>query len=168
MNAVALLLLYGNAAVALQPHALRRLVALPRATWLHDAFLMTGMFGSYTLTNHDHFIAGERTNDGLEADRGRWIRLKVREHFVQRHGVTFTQLFAAHHWDVHGPVAQRRAWAFLAQRIREHHNRLHPERKVARVRFGSVEWPQSPRGYRAAKVGPNARARIWYAEPRPR
>lgn len=164
-NAVALLIIYGNVAVALQPAALRRAgLRVPRPAILHDAFLMTGMFSSYSLTNSDFVLLGQRTQAGLAQDRGQWIRLRLRDHFVSRHGVVFTQLFAAHHWDVLGVGAQRRAWAFLARRIRERHNRLHPERAVARVRIGSVEWPQSPLGYRAAKDAGPVHSRIWYSE----
>lgn len=167
-NAVAVLIIYGNVAVALQPAALRRIgLRVPRPAVLHDAFLMTGMFGSYSLTNSDFVLLGQRTQAGLTQDRGRWIRLHLRDHFASRHGVVFTQLIAAHHWDVLGTGAQRRAWAFLSQRIRERHNRLHPERAVARVRIGSVEWPQSPLGYRAAKATGPLRSQIWFSEAKP-
>ena len=88
----------------------------------------------------------------------------MHEHFPQRHGVVFTELFAAHHWDVHGRGAQRRAWTFLARRIREHHNRLHPERSVSRLRFGTELWPLSPLGYRAGKRPGAIRVQTWFAE----
>jgi hypothetical protein len=166
MNAVAAIVIYGNVAVGLQPRALRRMgVSVPRPAFVVDAFLITGMFSSYSLYNTDFFIAGLRTQSGLHEDRGRWIQLRVRDHFPQRHGVIFTELFAAHHWDMHGPAAQRRAWGFLARRIREHHNRLHPTRAVVRVRFGSLQWPQQPEGYRAGKTAERTRTRVWFAEP---
>jgi hypothetical protein len=165
MHAFALLVIYGNVAVALQPSAVRRLgLTVPRPAVLHDAFLMTGMFGSYTRRNSDPFIAGARTRDGREHDRGQWIRLRIRDHFAERRGVVFTQLFAAHHWDVHGKNAQRRAWQGLARRIRERHNRLHPDAQVRYVRFGQIDWPQDPRGYRAGKLAPHVRATDWYSE----
>jgi hypothetical protein len=166
MDALALLVIYGNVAVALQPPPLRRVgLRVPRPAFVVDAFLIPGMFSSYSLWNSDFFILGERTQRGLVEDRGRWIQLRVREHFPQRHGVIFTELFVAHHWDMHGPAGQRRAWTFLARRIREHHNRLHPERAVARVRFGTVQWPQSPLGYRAGKTPDSLRGRNWFTEP---
>jgi hypothetical protein len=168
MNVVAVALLYGNAAVALQPPPLADLrVHLPRPELVVDAFLMTGMFNSYSAYNIDFFIAGERTRTGAIDDHGRWVELDIKEHFVQRQGVTFTQLLSAHEWDMHGPEAQQRAWTFLARRIREHHNRLHPERPVARVRFGSVQWPQSPISYRALKQPPQVFTRVWFSEPGP-
>jgi hypothetical protein len=162
---MALLLIYGNVAVGLQPHALRKLgVRVPRPGFVHDAFLITGMFGSYTDVNGDFFIFGLRDERGATHDRGRWIQLAVHEHFPQRHGVVFTELFAAHHWDTHGRPAQRRAWTFLARKIREHHNRLHPERSVARIRFGTQLWPLSPHGYRAGKRPGAIRQQTWFAE----
>ena len=168
LNALAMALIYGNAAVALQPPALRRLsLRVPRAGFVVDAFLITGMFSSYSLTNSDLFILGRRTHSGLVEDRGLWIQLRVREHFPQRHGVIFTELFAAHHWDMHGRRGQQEAWRFLARRIRAHHNRLHPERAVASVRFGSVQWPQSPLGYRAAKRPERLLTQNWFTEPEP-
>jgi hypothetical protein len=166
MNVVAVIVIYGNVAVALQPRPLRRMgVRVPRPAFVVDAFLITGMFSSYSLFNTDFFIVGRRTQSGLREDRGQWIELRVREHFPQRHGVIFTVLFAAHHWDMHGAAAQRRAWAFLARRIREHHNRLHPARAVASVRFGSTQWPQQALGYRAGKSPERTRTRVWFSEP---
>jgi len=164
LNTVAIFLLYGNAVAVLQAPALRA-AGLPAIAplWLRDAFLLHGMFTSYSRYNNDLFIAGLRTHTGTLGDRGSWVPMQLREHFAARHGVTFTQLFATHHWDVYGPAAQRSAWKGLAARIRARHNRLHPNRPIARVRFGSEEWPQSPLGYRARKE--LARARIWYEEP---
>jgi len=165
----ALFLIYGNVAVALQPHALRRLgLRVPRPGFVHDAFLITGMFGSYTVVNGDFFLFGLRDRSGAATDRGRWIPLSVREHFPQRHGVVFTELYAAHHWDAHGRGAQRRAWTLLARRMREHHNRLHPERAVTRLRFGTELWPQSPEGYRAGKRPGAIQMQTWFVESEPR
>lgn len=153
MLAIAAGLAYGNAAVGLQPPQLRAApIHLPAPGFVIDCFLMTGMFNSYSDLNHDPFIAGLRTERGVGSDRGRWVELPLAEHFAQRQGVVFTELFSAHEWDMHGPPAQRRAWSALARRIRERHNRMHPERTVARVAFGSVGWRQSPLGYRARKT----------------
>jgi hypothetical protein len=168
-NAIALIVLYGNAAVALQPPPIRQLrLHLPCPLFLLDAFLITGMFNSYSLVNTDLYIAGQRTREGLIADRLRWIDLPVREHFAQRQGIVFTQMFATHQWDIHGLRAQQRAWKDLARRIREHHNRLHPQHKVSRVSFGIVFWPQSPAGYRALKRAPLVKTQSWYTEPEER
>lgn len=169
LDALMLVIVYGNLSVVLQPPPLRSAgFVLPRPAWMLDAFLIPGMFSSYSATNHDFLITGERTQRGLHADRGRWIKLRVREHFSERHGVVFTRLYVAHHWDVHGQVAQYHAWEFLARRIREHHNRLHPERAVARVRLGSIEWPLSPQGYRGGKRPGQVRTRRWFEERVPR
>lgn len=165
LNLLAAFLIYGNAVVALQPPALRRAgFVLPTPRWLRDAFLMSGMFTTWSNTNVDMFIAGLRTDRGEPATRGQWLRIALRDHFPDRHGVTFTKLFAMHHWDALGVIAQRRAWRELARKIRERHNRLYPEQAVLRVRFGSVEWPQSPLGFRAAKLQGAIDTRIWYEE----
>lgn len=165
MNLIACAILYGNAAMALQPprfHGKRW--ALPTPLAVRDAFLLTGMFNSYSLRNADFFISGLRTATGETADRRRWVTLRLRDHFAQRHGVTFTQFFLVHHWDALGARAQRLAWADVARRIRERHNRLHPERPVARVLLGSEEWPQHPASYRAGKHGRAVSKRTWFVE----
>jgi len=165
LNALAVLLIYGNATIALQPPRLRRTgFQLPAPAWMRDAFLMSGMFTTWSRSNLDMFIAGQRSLDGDPSTRGQWVSITVREHFPDRQGVTFTKLYAMHHWDAHGRAAQRVAWKALARKIREHHNRLHPELAVTRVRFGSVEWPQSPLGYRAAKHARSIETRVWYEE----
>lgn len=162
-SAVAALLIYGNAVALLQAPALRAAgLTVPAPMWLRDAFLLHGMFTSFSRYNSELFLVGLRTDRGVIGDRGRWVPLRLRDHFAARYGVMFTQLFAMHHWDVHGPSAQRRAWAALAARIRARHNRMQPERPISAVRFGSLEWPQDPRGYRARKA--EARPRIWYDE----
>jgi hypothetical protein len=168
MNAIACVLLYGNAAMALQPPALQaKRWSLPVPTALRDAFLLNGMFNSYSLRNADFYLSGLRTGRGAPEDRGRWIKLRLRDHFGQRHGVTFTQFFAAHHWDRFGARGQRAAWVELARKIRERHNRLHPDRPIARVMLGVEDWPQSPNGFRAEKRAPLIRAHTLYLEPAP-
>ena len=164
-NAVAVLLIYGNASIALQPPRLRRAgFEIPAPAWLRDAFLMSGMFTSWSRTNFDMYIEGLRDDEGDPSTRGKWILLRLREHFPDRHGVTFTKLFAMHHFDVFGKRAQRDAWGRLAPKIRAHHNRLHPGQTVTRIRFGSIEWPQSPRGYRASKTPTHVERRLWFEE----
>jgi hypothetical protein len=168
MNAIAIAVLYGNATVVLQPPGFAGTpLELPTPAFVRDAFLMTGMFSSYSAVNSDFMLNGLRTQAGRKPDRGHWIALRVRDHFTQRHGVTFTQLFAAHPWDVQGKAAQTRAWAVLARKVRERHNRLHPDAQIERVQFGAIEWPQDPRGYRALKQPQQMHVRVWYVEPEP-
>lgn len=167
LSCLAVLLLYGNAVIALQPPRVRRAgFVLPAPRWMRDAFLMSGMFTTWSRYNLDMFIAGLRTADGDPATRGQWVPIAVREHFPDRHGVTFTKLYAMHHWDAHGVAAQRRAWKALAQKIRARHNRLHAGLAVTRIRFGSLEWPQNPLGYRAGKRPGSIQTRVWYEERR--
>ncbi len=167
MSAVALLIAYGNLAVILHPSkfGLGTLPGLPRPPAIHDAFLVTGMFNSYTEENLELFLEGETTGEG--STRTRWMAISVSEHFPQRRAVAYTQLFAPHHWDMYGPEAQREAWAGMARRIRARHNRLHPDQPVARVRFGTNVWPQHPAGYDAARRPGQTDRRLWFSESTP-
>jgi len=164
MNAIALVLIYGHLALIVQPPKLRTVFRMPAPAWMRDAFLMHGMFTSFSKFNADPVIAGLRTQQGNPSDRGQWITLRVRDHFAARHGVVFTELFATHHWDMHGRKAQRKAWATLAPLIRARHNRLHPDHAVSRIRFGSAYWPQDPAGYRARKK--DLQLALWFEERR--
>jgi len=138
---------------------------LPRPFAMQDAFLIPGMFTGYTTFNFDLFLEAERTPTGRLRDRGRFIALPLREHFPMRAAITYTQMFAAHHWDMLGPSGQRTAWSGYARQIKARHNRLHPDAPVGRVRFGVQTFPQSPLGYRAAKRSRNTWRYLWYAEP---
>lgn len=164
MGIVALALLYGNAAVALAPPPLRRIgLAIPAPDGVRDAFMLTGMFNSYSVYNRDFVLAGLPQYSEDRSPKG-WFKLPLREYFPQRAGITFTQVFAAHHWDAHGRAAQRRAWATLAAKIRRRHNRLHPERPITRVRIGALRWPISPLGYRALKTREHTTPELWFSE----
>jgi hypothetical protein len=164
MHVVAACIVYGNLATVFQPSklGLRGWPGLPAPMALLDAFLMTGMFSDYTRFNSAFVVTGQLIHG---PERGHWIALDVKEHFPQRTGITYTQLWAAHHWDVHGQRAQREAWALLARKIRARHNRLHPEHAVSRLRLGALRWPISPQGYWTAKQPQHTRAQVWFEEP---
>lgn len=161
MSALAVLVVYGNLAVTFQPAKLGLPGApgLPRTVALHDAFLLPGMFSGYSPFNFDFFIEGQRDPDSA------FFELPLREHFPLRQAITYTQLLAAHHMDILGASGQRAAWAVMAQKIKARHNRLHPELRIARLRFGVLTFPQSSGGYRAAKNAPSSRRYLWYADP---
>lgn len=167
MSAIALLVVYGNVAVVFNTEklGLSGWPSLPRPFAIHDAFLIPGMFSSYTTYNFDLYIEGERTNTGRLDERQRWIELTFREFFPQRYPIAYTQLFAAHHWDMLGDEAQRATWAALARRIQRRQNLLHPEAPIQRVRFGSENFPTSSEGYRTAKVASATHREIWYSDP---
>jgi hypothetical protein len=168
MGAVALLIVYGNLAVVFQPKkiGLKGAPGLPRPFVLHDAFLMTGMFNSYVKENWDFFIEGRFRQDGPK--RHRWAALLIEDHFPLRRSITFTQLYAPHHWDMHGSKAQRAAWSVMATKIRARHNRLHPDRAVTKVRFGTLSWPMDPRGYYAGRRPGHERRRVWFSQAKSR
>jgi hypothetical protein len=167
MSAIALLIIYGNLAVIFNTEklGLRGWPALPRPFALHDAFLITGMFSGYADHNFDFFLAGHRSYEGRNQDRGAWLALDLQEHFPLRYPIVYTQLFAAHQWDMLGEATQRAAWAALAAKIKAHHNRLHPEAPIDRLRFGCIDFPQSPLGYRGAKTDASSWIEPWYADP---
>jgi hypothetical protein len=168
MSAIAVWVVYGNLAVTFNAQKLGLpdwVPSLPRPFAIHDAFLIPGMFSGYSDYNFDFFLLGQRSARGRETDRGRWIDLPVEEYFPQRAPIVYTQLFAAHHWDMLGDRGQREAWAALAGRIRRRHNRLHPDEEIGRVRIGSINFPQSPDGYRAAKTRDALRTELWYRDP---
>jgi hypothetical protein len=166
MSALAISIIYGNLAVVLNPEKLGfpGWPALPRPFAIQDAFLIPGMFSGYARYNFDMVLQGQRTEDGRAADRGRWIDLPLHEFFPQRDAIVYTQLFAAHHWDMLGDREQRRAWAELARRIERRHNRLHPDAEIRRVRFGTLNFPLSPDGYRAAKIEGKTWSELWYRD----
>jgi hypothetical protein len=167
MSLLALLVIYGNIAVIFDPEklGLSGWPWLPRPVALHDAFLITGMFSGYSDYNFDLVLLAERSQDGRSVDRGQRIVLPLAEHFPQRYPIVYTQVFAAHHWDMLGEQAQQAAWAALAAKIKAHHNRLHPEARVVRLQIGTYNFPQSPNGYRAGKSPSNGWSELWYGDP---
>jgi hypothetical protein len=167
MSLIALLVIYGNVAVIFNPEklGLRDWPALPRPFALQDAFLIAGMFSGYSDFNFDFVLFAERTEEGRAVDRGAWIELPLAEHFPQRYPIVYTQLFASHHWDMLGESAQQVAWARLAAKIKARHNRLHPDARIARLQIGTINFPQSPNGYRAAKTANDTWSELWYGDP---
>ena len=167
MGAIALLVVYGNLCVVFNTDklGLTGWPSLPRPFVLHDAFLIPGMFSSYASYNFDLYLEGERSRAGRARDRGRWIGLPMHEFFPQRYPIAYTQLFAAHHWDMLGDEGQRAAWVGIARRIEHRHNLLHPDAPIRRVRFGSENFPVSPDGYRAAKIPRAIQRELWYSDP---
>jgi hypothetical protein len=156
MSLIAVLILYGNAALIFNPQKLGLPLPnpWPRPFALVDAFLLTGMFTSFTSENMDFVIGGRRQVQAsmLASDnKPEWIVLSLNEMLPGRLGIKFTQILAARHWDMLGVKAQHAAWHEAAQKIRARHNRLHPDRPIDAVRFGAMSWPLSADGYRAAK-----------------
>ncbi len=166
MSVLALFIIYGDVSVTFNPTKLGlHGNGLPRSFAMQDAFLIPGMFSGYTTFNFDFFIEGQRTQDGRKNDRGAFITLDLHDYFPLRQALTFTQLFAAHHWDMLGPSGQRAAWAVLARKIKARNNRLHRDAQITRLRFGVITFPQSVNGYRGAKGENNAWRYTWYADP---
>lgn len=163
MSVVGVLIVYGNLAVILHPPkiGLVSVPGLPRPHLVHDAFLMTGMFTSFTSDNFELFLEGAVEADGADA---RWMPLSLSDHFPHRYGVTYSTLVAAHHLDLGGQSAQRDAWRDVARRIRSRHNHLHQTQPVVRVRFGVRTWPRSPAGYREGRESAQGRRRVWFTE----
>lgn len=163
MSLIAAVIVYGNAAVIFNPHKLGLPLPnpWPRSFALHDAFLMTGMFTSFSTENVDFVLGGRRIPRAPE-QKPEWIVLSLNEMIPGRLGIKFTQLLVARHWDFLGVEVQRQQWKQAAKKIVARHNRLHPERPIDAVRIGTMEWPLSPHGYRAAKPKTGAHYRDWY------
>ena len=165
MSAIALVLLCGNALVALQPqHVVERGIGIPRPEWLVKAFVVTSMFYSSSDRNEDYVISGRRTQTGVVEDRGQWVMLPLQEHIPFRSMLAGGYLRVQQHQSLEDRMAQRRAWAVLARKTRANHNRLHPDRPVSQVRFGVVDWPKDGRGFRARKVPSLVQSRVWFTE----
>lgn len=160
-------LVYGNLAVALRPDriGLAGWPALPLPAALYDALLLPGVFGGYSLQSYDFFLLGRRSDAGRRGDRGRWIRLDVREHFPLRDALTHAVLFAPHQRDLYGAPAQRQAWGVLASKIRQRHTRLHPAAPLDALRIGLDVFPQGTRDYREHKRPDRTWTQVLYSEP---
>jgi hypothetical protein len=167
MNALAIFIIYGNLSVTFQPKrvGLPQLPGLPCPVALRDAFLIPGMFSSYLPLNFDHVLQGERLRRDGSRDPGAWITLSLSEHFPLRPSMTLVHLLAAHHRDMLGAAGQRQAWALYAEKIKDRHNRLHPDAKVGRVRIAAESFPQSPKGYRAGKNAATTSFQVWFEAP---
>lgn len=147
LSVLAALLVYFNVAALNAQFAANfpGIPALPVIDLLVDPFFLFGMFNGYERT------ASELTIQGLRGDD--WQALSAREFLP-------------------GPPAEHALWtqasrklgellpervvlkerARFLERIQARHNRLHPERTVARVRIGILSWPKSSQDHETLRV----------------
>jgi hypothetical protein len=166
MSAIALALLYGNAMVALQPAELLELgLFIPHPEAVRNAFVLTAMFASDLPQNEDYLIQGRLAPADIADDQERWITLPLGEHLPRRHPITTMEIYAPYPQAIGGEPARQRAWTVMAHKIRARHNRLHPDIPVEQIRFGALQWPKDPRGYRAREVAGQTWLQLWFKEP---
>jgi len=172
MMFVGLFLIFGNVAVVFHPgkyglkdvKGLRSYLPKPASRAIHDMFLMTGMFSSYSTNNLDLIIQGHLSDaDWLPAD-DRWVDLNIKEHLPRTLGTEYTRLWVSHHKSTFGKKAQKEGRAVFAVKIKARHNRLHPEQPIDGVRLGVESWRQQASGYRAGKTPENTKFYSWHED----
>jgi hypothetical protein len=127
---------------------------------LYDTFMMYHLIMSYSLWNTEAQISGHVQG----GDETAWIPLNSSEFFPFREGYVSLRLFTLRHRHMGGgPEAQR----FLAAKIRQRHNRLHPEQTIDAVAFGTWQWPVSPAGYEAERTPELEHYSPWFSEEPP-
>jgi len=163
MSLIAITIIYGNVAMIFNPQKLLPFLPnrWPTTFAMQDAFLLTGMFTSFSTENVD-FMIGGRIAPRAPNEKASWIVIDQDEMFTGRMGIKYTQILAARHWDMLGKQAQQDAWHKAAKKIRARHNRLHPDQPIDAVRIGVQLWPLSADGYRAAKRKDTRRYVDWY------
>jgi len=130
--------LYTNAAVMLNGVVGP---ALPAPLGLADAFALFGVFHTYEGINRE--VAVEAFSDA----KGRWIAVDLDEIAPFPRGKRMTRLLSIRHlgtWAFPDLAAARR---FLARKIRERVQRLHPDLAVSAVRVRSLTWPRGRDSY---------------------
>jgi len=132
---------------------------LPIPPALHDAFITFPVFSYYQDFNRDVAIKGLR-----EGTADEWIPLDVDTYFPFRMGETHQRIFVARFYE-RGPEARNAAWSLMAQKIREHHNRTHADRRIERVLLETETWPRSIHGYRVEKTPALTKRYTIYVEP---
>jgi len=175
MTLVGFFLIFGNISVVFHPNkygltdvkGLRSYLPKPASRAVHDMFLMTGMFSSYSTNNLDLIIRGHLSDADWLPEDDRWVDLTIKEHLPRTLGTEYTRLWASHHKNTFGKKGQQAARAVFATKVRERHNRLHPEQPIDAVMLGVETWRQQPEGYRAGKSPTTTKFHNWYEEEIP-
>ena len=129
----------------------------PLRTHVYDAFMVYHLFTGYSTTNSEAEVYGRRPGTD-------WTPIDVGELLPYRRGYVTLRLRTWRHEHLGDAEAAR---AFLAAKLREAYNRLHPEQPVEAVAFGLWHWPSSPAGFRAEREPRKARFEPWFAERAP-
>jgi len=129
----------------------------PLRSYVYDAFMVYHLFTGFSPTNSEAEVFGHRPETG-------WVPIEMEGVLPFRRGQATLRLRAWHHEHLDDATDARR---FLAAKIRQRYNRLHPEAPVAAVAFGLWRWPSSAEGYYARKTVRASRFQPWFAEPVP-
>ena len=173
MHAVTLFFVLGNLAVIFHPpklglkgvKGLRDYLPGRGPYIVHELFLLPGMFSGYSTNNLDLIIKGRLADTSLPEEE-RWISLRRKEHLPRLLNTEYTRMWISHERGMLGKRAQKEGWKTMTAKIRDRHNRLHPDRPIDGVRLGVHSWPQQPGGgYRANKTVEQTKLHTWYEDP---
>lgn len=172
MHAVTFFFVFGNLAVVFHPPkfglkevpGLRDMLPKQAAYAVHELFLLPGMFSGYGTNNIDLIIKGRLADSSLPESE-RWIHIYRKEHLPRKLNTEYTRMWISHEKGMIGKRAQKKGWRHMARKIRERHNRLHPDQPIDGVLLGVQAWPQQPRSYRAGKTVEQTRFHTWYKDP---
>jgi hypothetical protein len=133
--------------------------ALPVIDLLAEPFYLFGMFHSYEPDARELIVRG------FDARTGVLRTLDAAEFFPG--SVPDRQIWAQGQRELGELILdeeQRREQLRLLRRIRERHNRLHPDHRVTRVQVGHLSWPRSPQGHEAERARGAETFELWYGE----
>jgi hypothetical protein len=154
--------LYGNLAVIVNDLPLG--VQLPTIGGRVQLFDIFSVFSFYQPVNDAIFLRGYVAQGAGCLDNSPLIDLNVDEYLPHWRGEQQSRAFANHHYYYGGSPGQQKALGRLAGKIRERHNRLHPQCPVDRVDIGVYRWPRSPQGYETLRTPDQTRIIYWYPE----
>jgi len=172
MLLVGFFLIFGNIAVVFHPgkyglkdvKGLRDYLPPEGKRFIHDAFLMTGMFSSYSTNNLDLVIRGHLSDADWLPEDDRWIDLPIKDHLPRTLGTEYTRLWGSHHKSTFGKKAQKQARKVFADKMRARHILLHPDQPIDGIMFGVESWRQDPSGYRAGKTPETTKFYTWHED----
>lgn len=154
-SAFAIVLVYANISVILWGIG----VPVPVLPATHDGFMLFGVFHTYEDINRETILEGRDAS-------GAWLPLEIREHVPYELPERNRRLNAAR---VAGPLSfqsSSESHAFLLRKIRERHNRLHPDQPVDAVRIVMLTWPRHEDQFQP-RIDDRVRRQVMASEEQP-
>jgi hypothetical protein len=136
---------------------------LPIPWQLYDCFVLFGMFGYYEEVNRGIEIYGI-ADSAESAGKPGVVQLDVEEYFPFNTGEIQSRVWVSKHRWIGGYSGQYAAWKELAAKIRQRHNRLHPDKRVRAVGIIYITWPRSLEEYDALKSDNLVKHQLLFAE----
>jgi len=160
-----ILIVYSNTAVLLKKTLNEFGITTPLHKVIYDSFIMFGMFSFYTERGKEISIWGlsEPSISPAFKTKPRWMMLRTGDFFPFKRG-EISRAWVNKHWRSLGKAAQTTAWKDLALKIRNRHNRLHPESRISKVSIGAQIFPQGDRWFREYKDERSVVYSNWYTE----